>query len=168
MLFWLSFSAMNALLIATVTQLEVLKGDYSSCKMPPCWLKSSAGANASTELSNICSECSTRGLGPGTAGVESQQHWGPSIPTQGQRLEALQGSARGSRAEGERVIVTAERCLRVWCLRHCCLCSGWVPQRGRQSSGCTSQEGQTEQLRSFMRGSPRAGNCTGISTPYKG
>lgn len=38
MLFLVSFSAINALLIATMTKPEVLRGDYCSCKMPLCWL----------------------------------------------------------------------------------------------------------------------------------
>lgn len=64
MLLSVSFSAINVLLIAKVIQLKLLKGDYPSCKMPLCLMKSSAGANASINFSNICSECSTRRLKP--------------------------------------------------------------------------------------------------------
>lgn len=70
MLLSVSFSAINVLRIAKVIQLKVLKGDYSNCKMPLCLMKSSAGANASINFSNICSERSTRRLKPCISGLK--------------------------------------------------------------------------------------------------
>lgn len=159
MLLLVSFSAINSLLIAAVTQLEVLRRDYCSCKMPLCWLQHSAGANASIKLSNICSEGSTRGLEPGTAAVKSQQHWGvPESETTAQLW--------GNVDHGQESLSLLRDVLGF--VSEALLPLQWVLQRGRQSSGCASQEGQMEQLESFRGDLPMLDTAQALATPQEG
>lgn len=139
MLLLVSFSAINALLITTVTQLEVLRGDYCSCKMLLCWLKSS---NASLKLSSICSECSTRRLKPGRAAVKSGQHWDCPFPGRDRAWSHCRElPCSGGHGPWTGALVSAGNILGSVCE---------ALQRARQSSGCARQQGQLEQPRSFI------------------